>query len=72
MQAQTINEPYVDCEAAGKFLGMSAAHVRRLAEKGLVRAYNYGVGKRRFWRFRLSELELQVCLPSSSVSRGQE
>ena len=49
-------EPFVDCRTAGQFLGFTATQVRRLAEAGKVRAYQYGLGRRKYWRFKLSEL----------------
>lgn len=67
-----IAEPYVDVDEAGKFLGLSSTHVRRLVEKGRIKGYDYGIGKRKFWRFRLSELGLRLSSETSSVPRNQE
>lgn len=65
-------EPFVDAEAAGKHLMLSASQVRKMAEDGLLRAYNAGCGKRHFWRFRLSELELPVSCPASPVPQNRD
>lgn len=65
-------EAFVDVEEAGRFLGLSPSHVRRLVESGRIRGHNYGVGKRKFWRFRLSESSIPVLSEQSSVSRNQE
>jgi excisionase family DNA binding protein len=65
-------EAFVDVVEAGRFLGLSASHVRRLVESGRIRGHNYGVGKRKFWRFRLSELAIPVSSDASSVPRNQE
>ena len=65
-------ESFVDVDATGRFLGLSASHVRRLVECGRIRGYNYGAGKRKFWRFKLSELAIPVLSEASSVPRNQE
>ncbi|WP_083808473.1 helix-turn-helix domain-containing protein [Granulicella tundricola] len=59
--AEIINpEPLVDAAEAARFLGVSVTHIRRLAAGGRIVGVDYGVGSRRFWRFRLSELALPV------------
>jgi hypothetical protein len=49
-------EPFVDAEEAGKFLQLERRRVLQLARLGRLPAYPIGVGLRRVWRFRLSEL----------------
>lgn len=65
-------ESFVDVAEAGRFLGLSASHVRRLVESGRIVGHNYGAGKRKFWRFKLSELTIPVSSDASSVPRNQE
>ena len=49
-------EPFVDVEKAGKFLSLRPRRVMELARRGEIPAYPIGRGRRRTWRFRLSEL----------------
>jgi hypothetical protein len=49
-------EPFVDAVEAGEFLHLRPRRVLELARQGLIPAYPLGQGKRRVWRFRLSEL----------------
>ena len=53
-------EPYVGPEDAAKFLGINRLRVIRMARSGLLPAYPLGTGKRRQWRFKLSELDRRV------------
>ena len=52
----TEPEPFVDAAEAGKFLGLRPRRVQELARQSVLPAYPLGDGKRRVWRFRLSEL----------------
>lgn len=72
MTEVTQFEAFVDVGEAGRFLGLSPSHVRRLVESGRIPGHNYGVGKRKFWRFKLSELAIPVSSEASSVPRNQE
>jgi hypothetical protein len=49
-------EPFVDAVAAGEFLRLRPRRVLELARQGLIPAYPLGQGKRRVWRFLLSEI----------------
>jgi hypothetical protein len=49
-------EKFVDAGKAGEFLSLKPRRVLELARLGQLPAYPLGVGKRRVWRFRLSEL----------------
>jgi hypothetical protein len=49
-------EPFVDAQKAGEFLSLRPRRVLELARMGIVPAYPLGDGRRRVWRFRLSEL----------------
>ena len=56
MTINTTCEPFVDAVAAGDFLRLRPRRVLEMARRGEVPAYPLGQGKRRVWRFRLSEL----------------
>lgn len=50
-------EPYVDPDQAAAFLKTSRLKVIRMARCGSLPAHPLGDGKRRQWRFKLSELD---------------
>ena len=56
MTTNTEREPFVDAEDAGEFLCLRPRRVLELARQGVIPAYPLGQGKRRVWRFRLSEI----------------
>ena len=56
MTTNTEREPFVDAAEAGEFLHLRPRRVLELARQGLIPAYPLGQGKRRVWRFRLSEV----------------
>ncbi len=49
-------EPFVDSARAAEFLSIRPRWLLELARTGRVPAHPLGDGKRRVWRFRLSEL----------------
>lgn len=49
-------EPFVDAQKAAEFLSISRDYVIELARKSKIPAYPLGAGRRKTWRFRLSEL----------------
>jgi len=53
-------EPFVDAVRAAGFLSLSPRRVLTLARSGGIPAYHLGNGRRRVWRFRLSELASAV------------
>lgn len=53
---RTTLEPFVDAERAGEFLQLQPRRVLQLARQDKLPAYPIGDGKRKVWRFRLSEL----------------
>src|SRR5690349_4460579 len=57
-------EPFVDAEKAGEFLSLRPRRVLELAREGLIPAYPIGAGKRKVWRFKLSDLahSISSCL----------
>jgi excisionase family DNA binding protein len=52
-----IPESYVDPDQAAAFLNTNRLKVIRMARSGSLPAYPLGAGKRRQWRFKLSELD---------------
>lgn len=50
-------EPYVDPDQAAAFLNTNRLKVIRMARSGFLPAHPLGAGKRRQWRFKLSELD---------------
>src|SRR5438552_18820003 len=53
-------EPFVDAEKAASFLCLRPRRVLELARAGAIPAYPLGVGQRRVWRFRLTEVASAV------------
>ena len=53
-------EPFVDAEKAAAFLCLRTRRVLELARAGSIPAYPLGVGQRRVWRFRLTEVASAV------------
>ena len=56
MTTNTDREPFVDAKEVGQFLCLRPRRVLELARQGAIPAYPLGQGKRRVWRFRLSEI----------------
>jgi excisionase family DNA binding protein len=50
-------EPYVSPEEAAGFLKINRLKIIRMARSGALPAHPLGTGKRRQWRFKLSELD---------------
>ena len=50
-------EPFVDATAAGEFLGLHPVTVQRLARSGVLPGHPVQQGKRKHWRFLLTELK---------------
>lgn len=50
-------EPFVDAERAAIFLNMRRKTLLDLARKGKLPGHPVGLGQRRMWKFRISELE---------------
>jgi len=53
-------EPFVDAQAASEFLNLRPRRILELARRGILPAYPVGEGRRRVWRFRLSELAASI------------
>jgi hypothetical protein len=61
MTTHIEREPFVDAVAAGDFLHLRPRRVLEMARRGEIPAYPLGQGKRRVWRFRLTELASALC-----------
>lgn len=55
-----ILERFVDADEAGKFLSINRRQILDLARAGKLPGHPIGVGTRRVWRFRLSELAAAI------------
>jgi len=62
-------EPFVDAVETGRFLHLRPRRVLELARRGELPAYPLGQGKRRIWRFRLSEVAVALRARSINYSR---
>ena len=49
-------EGFVDADTAAKFLCIARRHLLEMARSGELPAHPIGCGKRKTWRFRLSEI----------------
>jgi excisionase family DNA binding protein len=59
MNRQSL-EPYVSPEEAAEFLKTNRLKIIRMARSGSLPAHPLGTGKRRQWRFKLSELDTHM------------
>ena len=55
-----LPEPYVDPDEAAAFLDTNRLKVIRMARSGSLPAYPLALGRRRQWRFKLSELDKHI------------
>ncbi|HEV3037304.1 MAG TPA: helix-turn-helix domain-containing protein [Candidatus Angelobacter sp.] len=51
-------EPFITAEEAARFLGFNPKTIERWARQGLLPAHAFGTGRRKYWRFLLSELDV--------------
>ena len=61
-----VPERFVDAREASRFLSMKPRRVVEFARTGYLPAYPLGTGRRRIWRFRLSELADAITRKKSS------
>jgi excisionase family DNA binding protein len=62
-------EPFVDAEHAARFLAISRKTLLSMARNGRLPAHGLpGKGKRKIWKFRLSELDYWMRTEVTSVS----
>ncbi len=62
-------EPFVNAANAAEHLSISAKKLLALARTGRVPAHGIGNGRRKMWRFRLSELDHWM---QSEVTSGSD
>lgn len=62
-------EPFVDAERAATFLDIRRKTLLDLARKGKLPGYPVGLGQRRMWKFRISELERWMQSEVNSTKR---
>lgn len=53
-------EPFVDAHRAAEFLSLRPRRILELARSAQIPAHPIGTGKRKQWRFKLSELTASV------------
>jgi hypothetical protein len=63
-------EPFVDAIKAGEFLSLAARRVLEKARSGELPGHPLGTGKRKQWRFRLSELSSAVAARQVTIPHG--
>lgn len=51
-------EPYVDADTAAGFLCVQRKTILDWARKSVIPAHPFGIGKRKLWRFKISELAM--------------
>ncbi len=62
-------EPYLNAMRAAEHLSISPKKLLAMARAGLVPAHGIGGGKRKMWRFLLSELDLWM---QTTVTSGSD
>lgn len=62
-------ESFVDAECAARFLAVTRKTLLHLARSGRVPAHGIGQGRKKMWRFRLSELEIWM---QTEVTSGSD
>jgi hypothetical protein len=65
-------EPFVDANKAAEFLVITRRRVLEMARVGEIPAHAIGEGKRKMWRFRLSELAEAIVAkkPAADASKS--
>ena len=65
-------EPFVDAARAATFLGISRKTLLAFARRAILPGYPIGEGRRKVWKFRLSELDdwMKVEVRSKQPSRS--
>ena len=60
-------EPFVDNIEAANFLNMKPRRINEMARTGQIPAHPLGAGKRKTWRFRLSEIAAYISQPAKKL-----
>jgi hypothetical protein len=53
-------ESWVDVKEGAAYLGVSEGHLRKMILRGLVPAKPIGLGKKRYWRMKISEIRREM------------
>jgi hypothetical protein len=61
-------ERFVDADVAAAFLSISRKYLLKLSRRSLVPAHPVGIGSRKQWRYRISELETWALSQNTIVS----
>lgn len=69
MEAQDY-ETYVDADAVAAFLKMKRKTVLEWARRGIVPAHSWGQGRRKVWRFLISEIASQAKPVQRTIEDG--
>jgi len=70
--AGTAIEPFVDADRAAQFLVITRRRLLELARAGKLPGHGLGEGKRKIWRFRLSELAEAVVAKTPPLIHSTE
>jgi excisionase family DNA binding protein len=62
-----VIEPFVDADRAADFLGITRRRMLEMARAGEIPGHPIGGGKRKTWRFRLSEVAEAVAVEKPSA-----
>ncbi len=65
-------ERFVDATKAAEFLGLNRRRVLEMARAGEIPAHPLGKGRRRTWRFRLTELAQAIAGTKPCTIKPQE
>jgi Helix-turn-helix domain len=68
--AGTAIEPFVDADRAADFLVITRRRVLEMSRDGEIPAHPIGHGRRKQWRYRLSELADALVAKSSTAKSG--
>jgi hypothetical protein len=63
-------ESYVDADTVAAFLKMKRKTVLEWARRGIVPAHSWGQGRRKVWRFLISEIASQPISVQSTIDIG--
>jgi hypothetical protein len=63
-------EPFVDAVRAAEFLSLRPRRILELARSQQIPAHPVGMGKRKQWRFRLSELASAIGSGPNTIPGG--
>ena len=66
------HESFVDATLAAKFLSISRKYLLKLSRLGHVPGHPVGIGSRKQWRYRISELEKWVLSQNTIMCDGRQ